>query len=117
MGQGILQVSLVVAAVLHARFAIYDLLQVGGGGVRPSEAVLAGTLLLGCAGGCIPLVRRHYAATIGPRRAVALVAAAGLLLALLRPPLPSWVCPTVSLHHHLSGAYFTPSKSLPANML
>ena len=47
-----------------------------------------GALLLAVAAGNAPLVLRFFNGTPGPPRALALVAAAGVLLMLLRPPLP-----------------------------
>ena len=93
--QGLLQAGVVVAAVLHARLALFDVLRAALGG-RPSEAVLLGALVLACAGGCAPIAAVQFPAAAGARRALALAAAAGALLLLLRPPLPAqggWACP------------------------
>ncbi len=40
------------------------------------------------AAGCLPLVSRYYSQAVAAKRAVMLTAAFGLLLILLRPPLP-----------------------------
>jgi hypothetical protein len=40
------------------------------------------------AAGCLPLVSRYYSQSVVAKRAVMLAAAFGLLLILLRPPLP-----------------------------
>ena len=50
--------------------------------------MLLGALLLAVAAGWIPLVARFYSGSTAAARAVALVAAAGALLIMLRPPLP-----------------------------
>jgi hypothetical protein len=77
-------------AVLHARFALFEILQRVNGG-RPTEAVLAGCLLLGAAAGCAPILACQYPHSLRGRRWLAIVAAAGALLVLLRPPLPTQV--------------------------
>ena len=47
-----------------------------------------GALLLAVAAGNAPLVVRFFAGTPGPPRVLAANALAGLLLAVVRPPLP-----------------------------
>lgn len=53
--------------------------------------MLLGLLLLAVAAGWVPLVARFYSGSQGGPRAVAVVAAAGGLMVLLRPPLPAEV--------------------------
>lgn len=85
--QGLVQALGVALAVLHARFALFEVLQRLAGG-RPTEAVLVGCLVLGVAAGCAPIVACQHASSHRARRWLALLAAAGALLVLLRPPLP-----------------------------
>ena len=47
-----------------------------------------GALLMAVAAGNAPLVMRFFAGTPGPPRLLAATALAGLLLAVVRPPLP-----------------------------
>ena len=90
--QGLVQALGVALAVLHARFALFEVLQRLAGG-RPTEAVLVGCLLLGVAAGCTPIVACQHPTSQRARRWLALLAAAGALLVLLRPPLPFKVVP------------------------
>ena len=85
--QGLVQAVGVGLAVLHARFALFEVLQRLAGG-RPTEAVLVGCLLLGVAVGCVPIVAYQHPTSKRARRWLALLAASGALLVLLRPPLP-----------------------------
>ena len=55
---------------------------------RPSEALMAGLLLLVAALGCLPLVQRYYPHSQPAKRALLLATALAALLILLRPPLP-----------------------------
>ena len=91
IAQGVVQAAGVCLAVLHARFALFEVLQRLMGG-RPTEAVLAGCLLLGAAAGCAPILACQFPYSVRARRWLAIVAAAGALLVLLRPPLPTQVC-------------------------
>ncbi|KAK9824524.1 hypothetical protein WJX72_011089 [[Myrmecia] bisecta] len=85
--QGLAHAGSVIAAVGHARFAVFDIMQ-WVGAQRPSEGLMAGSLVLVATGGCIPLVSRQYQHSQAVKRALALCVAAGMLLVLLRPPLP-----------------------------
>ena len=89
--QGLAHVVATVWATLHARYAIYDALHMGLG-ARPAEGTLVGALLLVAAGGCTPLLTRHYPQWREGRRWLGLAAVAGLLLTVLRPPLPLQAC-------------------------
>ena len=60
--------------------------------LAPQEALLAGCLLLTVAAGWVPLVARFYSGSGFGAKAVAMVAAAGMLVIMLRPPLPIQVC-------------------------
>lgn len=62
-------------------------------GGRPEEGLVMGALLVAVAVGSMPLVFKFFNTTPGPPRVLALVGAAGLLLMLLRPPLPLRVRP------------------------
>ncbi|CAK0743676.1 hypothetical protein CVIRNUC_001488 [Coccomyxa viridis] len=86
--QGMVQAGGVIASVFHARFALFEVLQRLHGG-RPTEALLLGCLLLGAAAGCAPIALLQYGQAQGARRALALTAALGMLLVMLRPPLPT----------------------------
>lgn len=88
--QGLVQAAGVALAVLHARYALFEILQRAIGG-RPTEAVLLGCLLLGVAAGCAPIVAFQYSDSVRARRWMAFLAAAGALLVMLRPPLPTKV--------------------------
>ena len=90
--QGMVQAGGVVASVFHARFALFEVLQRLHGG-RPTEALLLGCLLLGAALGCAPVALLQYSQAQGAWRALVLTAALGMLLVMLRPPLPTKVCP------------------------
>ena len=85
--QGLALAAAVLLAVAAARFALFDVVAYCLGR-RPSEALMAGVLVLAAAGGCLPLVRRYYSHSAPARRALLLAAAAGLLLTIMRPPLP-----------------------------
>ncbi len=98
--QGLVQAAGVAAAVFHARFALFEVLQRLNGG-RPTEALLLGCLLLGAGIGCMPLVLLQHSQSQLARRSLVLTAALGMLLVMLRPPLPARVCALekVSQHH------------------
>lgn len=85
--QGLGLAAAVLAAVAAARFAVFDIAQFVLDR-RPSEALMAGLLLLLCALGCLPLVQRYYPHSQQAKRALLLAVALAALLALLRPPLP-----------------------------
>lgn len=85
--QGLALASAVVLAVVAARFAIFDMLRLLLNR-RPSEALAAGSLVLAAGAGCIPLVGRYYRGSVQIKRVLLLTISSGLLLALLRPPLP-----------------------------
>ena len=85
--QGVAHAALIVAAVLYARFVVFDVLQVILGR-RPSEGLLLGSLLILSSCACVPLVRTHFPLSQGARRTLISALAAGLVIALVRPPLP-----------------------------
>ena len=89
--QGLAHVVATVWATLHARYAIYEALHTCLG-ARPAEGTLVGALLMVVAAGCAPLLIRHYPQWREGRRWLVLVAVAGLLLTVLRPPLPLQAC-------------------------
>lgn len=85
--QGIGLAAAVVFSVIAARFAVFDILQFLLNR-RPSEALAFGVLVLCSAAGCLPLVMRYYSGSAGAKRALVLAITLGMLLVLLRPPLP-----------------------------
>ena len=85
--QGLGLAAAVVLAVIAARYAMYDMLHLFLSR-RPSEALATGALLVAIVLGCLPLVTRYYKSNAQVKRTLVLTAAAGLLLMLLRPPLP-----------------------------
>lgn len=90
--QGIAMGILVLLTVALARFAMFDVVRWAVEG-RPSESLLLGLLLLTAALGCAPLVQLLFPAAAGPQRALVVGIIGGLLLVLLRPPLPIQVPP------------------------
>lgn len=78
------------AALASARLVLFDVLLLFLG-YPPSAGLLAGASLVALALAQIPLLQQRYPHSQSPRRAVAAVAALGVLLALLRPPLPETV--------------------------
>lgn len=85
--QGLGLAAAVLTAVAAARFAVFDIAQFVLDR-RPSEALMAGLLLLLCALGCLPMVQRYYPHSQQAKRALLLAVALSALLMLLRPPLP-----------------------------
>lgn len=81
-----------LAALTWARLLLFDVLQLVLG-YPPRAGLLAGASLVALALAQIPLLQQRYPHAPSPRRAVAGVAALGVLLALLRPPLPEKVGP------------------------
>lgn len=77
----------IIMSVIAARFAIFDIMEFILDR-RPSESLLAGSLVIIGALGCLPLITRCYPTLTGPKRMVLLGAVFGALLILLRPPLP-----------------------------
>ena len=57
------------------------------------QGLVLGVLLLLVAAGCQPLIFRHFGHSFVAKRLVAVTAAAGVLLVLLRPPMPVKVRP------------------------
>ncbi len=78
------------AALASARLVLFDLLLLFLG-YPPSAGLLAGASLVALALAQIPLLQQRYPHLQSARRAMAAVAAFGVLLALLRPPLPEKV--------------------------
>ncbi|KAA6419880.1 MAG: hypothetical protein FRX49_10243, partial [Trebouxia sp. A1-2] len=85
------------AALASARLVLFDLLLLFLG-YPPSAGLLAGASLVALALAQLPLLQQRYPHSQSARRAVAAMAAFGVLLALLRPPLPEKgfaVCPNL----------------------
>ena len=78
------------AALASARLVLYDLLLLFLG-YPPSAGLLAGASLVVLALTQIPLLQQRYPHSQSARRTIAAVATFGVLLALLRPPLPEKV--------------------------
>ena len=76
-----------IAALTWGRLLLFDVLQMVLG-YPPSAGLLAGASLVALALAQTPLLQQRYPHSQSPRRAVAAVAAVGVLLAFLRPPLP-----------------------------
>lgn len=79
-----------VAALTWGRLLLYDVLQLALG-YSPSAGLLAGASLVALALAQIPLLQQRYPHSQSPRRAMAAVAAFGVMLAFLQPPLPEKV--------------------------
>ena len=80
----------VLLSVAASRFALFDALHILLER-KPSESVAAGSLLVAVAAGWIPMVMTYFGAEKAsslPKRTVVIVGSLGLLLILLRPPLP-----------------------------
>ena len=87
VARGLAHAVSLVLAMVHARFAVFDVV-FAVTGHRPSDAVLFGGLLLFAGAGSTPLVRRHFSHVGSARRGLALVVTAGGALVSLRPPMP-----------------------------
>lgn len=85
--QSVAMAAFVLVAVVTARFAVFDALHMVFDR-KPSEALAAGSLLLMLAMGMMPIVSVYHKNVPSAKRAVILTGALGLLLVLLRPPLP-----------------------------
>lgn len=85
--RGIAHAGFLAVALLHARFAVFDVV-FALSGHRPSDATLFGGLLLSAGVGVTPLVRRHFSHVPLARRLLLLVVASGGMLVALRPPMP-----------------------------
>jgi hypothetical protein len=85
--QGLAHGVCTLAAVLLARFAVFDVVQYLSSS-RPTEGTLLGSLLLVAAGSLAPLVLRCYGANAVLPRVLAMTAMTGALLLFLQPPLP-----------------------------
>lgn len=81
---------LTVTSLAHARMVLYDELQLLLG-YAPSAGALTGALVIALALAQLPLVQQRYPHSQSAKRLVASVAAVGVLLATLKPPLPEKV--------------------------
>lgn len=81
---------LTFASLIWGRLLLYDVLQLALG-YSPSAGLLAGASLVALALAQIPLLQQRYPHSQSPRRAMAAVAAFGVMLAFLQPPLPEKV--------------------------
>ncbi len=82
-------------------------------GGRPEEGLVMGALLAAVAVGSMPLVFKFFNGTPGPPRALALLAASGLLLMILRPPLPLRVRLRLRSVHSCRFWWLHPLAALP----
>ena len=98
-----LYLLLTTSALVYARMVLYDELQLLLG-YPPSAGVLTGALIIALALAQLPLVQQRFAHSQSAKRMVACLAAVGLLLAVLKPPLPdkvsefqmlNWCCCTM----------------------
>mmetsp|Transcript_9360 Transcript_9360/g.37930 ORF Transcript_9360/g.37930 Transcript_9360/m.37930 type:complete len:1127 (-) Transcript_9360:375-3755(-) len=87
VARGLAHVVSLGLAMVHARFAVFDVV-FAVTGHRPSDATLFGGLLLFAGAGSTPLVRRHFSHLPAFRRGLACVVTAGTALVSLRPPMP-----------------------------
>lgn len=78
------------ATLAWGRLVLFDILQLALG-YPPSAGLLAGASLVALAMAQIPLLQQRFPHAQSPRRAMAAVAAFGVMLAFLRPPLPEKV--------------------------
>ena len=85
--RGVAHAAFLALSLLHARFAVFDVV-FALSGHRPSDATLFGGLLLAAGGGVTPLVHRHFFHVPLARRLLLLVGVAGAMLVALRPPMP-----------------------------
>ena len=81
-----------ILALGYARMVLYDelLLLLG---YPPSAGALAGSLIIALALAQLPLVQQRYPHSQSAKRLLASVAAIGLLLVILQPPMPDKVNP------------------------
>ncbi|CAI5500744.1 unnamed protein product [Closterium sp. Naga37s-1] len=86
-GMAVVHAAAAVAAVVHARFMLFDI-AVSLTGHRPSHALLIGALLLAAIAACLPILLLHFPHSMSARRAAALAAAGAALFMCLQPPLP-----------------------------
>jgi hypothetical protein len=85
--RGLAHVASLGAAMVHARFAVFDVV-FAVTGHRPSDATLFGGLLLCTGAGSTPLAKKYFSHVPGARRLLALVVTCGGTLVSLRPPMP-----------------------------
>ncbi|CAI5471559.1 unnamed protein product [Closterium sp. Yama58-4] len=86
-GVAVVHAAAAVAAVVHARFMLFDI-AVSLTGHRPSHALLIGALLLAAITACLPILLLHFPNSMSARRTAALAAAGAALFMCLQPPLP-----------------------------
>jgi len=98
--QGIAHGLFMCGAVAYARFAVFDLLKVVNG-VRPSEGLLIGSLVLLVGAGCIPMAFIHFSYSSLAKKIIIGLCAVGSVIALLEPPFPvqgGAECPRLPFH-------------------
>jgi len=86
-GAGLALVAGAFAALLAARYTLFDLIVLVTDH-RPSESLVLGTVFVVTAFVAMALAERHYPNMPDPKRGVLMLMCVGLLLLLLRPPLP-----------------------------
>ncbi|CAI7839217.1 unnamed protein product, partial [Closterium sp. NIES-54] len=86
-GVAVAHAAAAVAAVVHARFMLFDI-AMSLTGHRPSHALLIGALLLAAIAACLPILLLHFPHSMSARRAAALAAVGAALFMCLQPPLP-----------------------------
>lgn len=103
------------AALASARLVLFDLLLLFLG-YPPSAGLLAGASLVALALAQIPLLQQRFPQSQSARRAMAAVATFGVLLALLRPPLPEKVGASLCCLHATCAARARTQWSLVTDM-
>ena len=83
------------ATLAWGRLVLFDILQLALG-YPPSAGLIAGASLVALSMAQIPLLQQRFPHAQSPRRAMAAVAAFGVMLAFLRPPLPEKVSMALS---------------------
>lgn len=105
----VITISAVPLSILNARFAIYDLLHLALG-QRPSEGLLLGVLVIAGGLGLIPALKQAYRGSKRVGNILSKVVAFGIMLVILRPPLP-YKASTTS--HTFTDSYCHNSRSSP----
>ncbi|GAU16528.1 hypothetical protein TSUD_167590, partial [Trifolium subterraneum] len=85
--QGYAHACVVALSVWFCRETIFEALQ-WWNGRSPSDGLMLGFCILLIGMACIPIVAIHFSHVLSAKRCLVLIAATGLLLILMQPPLP-----------------------------
>lgn len=85
--QGYAHACVVALSVWFCRETIFEALQ-WWNGRSPSDGLMLGFCILLIGVACIPIVAIHFSHVLSAKRCLVLIAATGLLLILMQPPLP-----------------------------